>query len=580
LVPVKALTATSRVVLITALIGAVLGALPGRSGAATSDVFVFTPLADAFVDSTNPTTTYGTKTFLNVDGSPPKQAFMRFDLANIAGRTVTGVHLRMYVTTNASSEGGRVFPVADTSWEESITWDTRPSFDPTKPPLADFGAVGTTNTWYQVDLPLTTVTGDGPLSFAIDSTSSDAVRWSSREGTFVPQLIVEVLAVSGLVIDGVMTVAGPTIGSSDPTEFAINRRIAVTATGRLLALHGRHANGIQLTWRDPGGGWQTTTTGSVTDGRLNTDTGTGDWTTSVVLGRDMNGDEHAWVVWAIISGTAVRPVEMRRLSDLDSVNGPTIGPRVTVEPSGLGNVKVDMAFETALDGSLRGAISWLQHSSGTTWARVVTWFTDLDTDTPTFHDKSTLFSGTDSLRAGTLVPSAGGMRLVSRSGSGPMKIWGHDRDAPLSTWWSGASTFNIFNGSYPGAVSLSSGEVLAAAETNFTTHVVRVARFSASGSTVTTDLILTGYTQPSLATDGTDAWLVMVRSSDGYVVSRQFSEGSGWSSSDLVEIGSEGGGNYEWPNLVRETDGRLRLIVRGPSGGSSRSAVLSYQRVL
>lgn len=572
--------AATRVVLVTALIGAVLSALPGRSGATATDVFVFTPLADAFVDSTNPTTAYGTRTYLDVDGSPLKQTFMRFDLANISGRTVTAVHLRMYVTTNASNEGGRVFPVADTSWQESITWNTRPDFDPTKPPLADFGPVGSTNTWYQVDLPLTTVTGDGLLSFAIDSTSSDAVRWSSREGTFVPQLIVEVQAVPGLVIDGVMTVAGPTIGSSDPTEFAINRRIAVTAGGRLLALHGRHSNGIQLTWRDPGGGWQTTTTGSVMDGRLNTDTGTGDWTTSIVLGRDTSGDEHAWVVWAIISGTAVRPVEMRRLSYLDSGNGPTVGPRVTVEPSDLGNVKVDMAFETASDGSLRGAISWLKHSTSSTWDRVVTWFTDLDTDTPTFHDKSTLFSGPDSLRAGTLVPSAGGMRLVSRSGSGPMQMWGHDRDAPLSTWWPGASTFKILNGSYPGGVGLSSGEVLAAVETNFTTHVIKVARFSPSGSTVTTDLTLTGYMQPSLATNGTNAWLVMVRSIDGYVVSRQFSAGSGWSTSDRVEIGSEGGGNYEWPNVVRETDGRLRLIVRGPSGGNSRTAVLSYQRVL
>lgn len=48
---------------------------------------------------------------------------------------------------------------------------------------------------------------------------------------------------------------------------------------------------------------------------------------------------------------------------------------------------------------------------------------------------------------------------------------------------------------------------------------------------------------------------------------------------DRVEIGPEGEGNLSWPNLLREAGGRLRLLVRGPAGGSTRNAVLAYERL-
>jgi hypothetical protein len=72
----------------------------------------------------------------------------------------------------------------------------------------------------------------------------------------------------------------------------------------------------------------------------------------------------------------------------------------------------------------------------------------------------------------------------------------------------------------------------------------------------------------------------MIRASDGYVISRSFSAASGWSQSNAVEIGAEGGGNYAWPNVLRQADGRLRLIVRGPAGPSGQTAVLAFQRAL
>jgi hypothetical protein len=48
----------------------------------------------------------------------------------------------------------------------------------------------------------------------------------------------------------------------------------------------------------------------------------------------------------------------------------------------------------------------------------------------------------------------------------------------------------------------------------------------------------------------------------------------------LATVAAEGGGGYAWPNLIRQTDGRLRLLVRGPSAGPNQYAVLAYQRTL
>jgi hypothetical protein len=128
-------------------------------------------------------------------------------------------------------------------------------------------------------------------------------------------------------------------------------------------------------------------------------------------------------------------------------------------------------------------------------------------------------------------------------------------------------------------VSLASGDVLAAIESDTSAHKVTVQRF-ASGGAASVDLQLSGYSMPTIATDGERAWIVMIRNSDGYVVSRSFSAAAGWSEQDREELGAAGGGNYAWPNLLSDATGRLRFIVRGPSGASQRSAVLAVQRLL
>ena len=126
-------------------------------------------------------------------------------------------------------------------------------------------------------------------------------------------------------------VAAPAEGSSDPTWYASNRRVAVTSRGRVLVVHGSHLQGVQLKWKDPGEPWRKKTTGRVTDGLLLRGTGTGDWTASIDVARDRDGRQHAWVVWSGWSATNPQTLTMRRLTRLDSPDGPQVGPGVTYE---------------------------------------------------------------------------------------------------------------------------------------------------------------------------------------------------------------------------------------------------------
>jgi hypothetical protein len=540
-----------------------------------SDSFSFVPESDTYVDASRPASSFGTSSSLYADASPVKQSFLRFRVAGIEGRTVTRIRLRMY-QTDASPLGGRVHAITSHSWTESTTWETRPAID--GPLLGVFGPVAS-GRWYEANLGSSAIAGDGAISLAMDSLSSNGARWGSRQHVEFPQLIVDVARVPGLTLEGLSQVVAPHLGSSDPTFYGSNRRLALTEGGRLLALLGRHAQGVQLGWRDPGGGWMTTTRGDVENGLLLRGTGTGDWPASIAVARDSAGREHAWAAWSGWQSQSGASVLLRRLSELDAPGGPAIGPMVVVPSSGLGNSKVALAFERAPDGSLRGCIAWLQRAGDSWWNVAVAWFTDLDAAAPAFHDGTVIFGASSGGRIPTLVPVADGLRLIVRAPSGRLQVFGHQASAPLTSWWAGASGIKVGGSSVPGGVALGSGEVLAPVEGNTTDHVVTVQRFSSDGTQATIELQLTGYSQPSIAGDGTDAWLVMVRESDGYVVSRKFTAASGWDGTDRVEIGPEGGGNLSWPNLHREAGGRLRLLVRGPSGGSTRNAVLAYQRL-
>ncbi len=80
------------------------------------------------------------------------------------------------------------------SWSESVSWNTRPAIDGSL--LGSFGAVAAGN-WYEVEFGAAAVR-DGVVSYAIDSTSGDGVRWATRESATPPRLLIDVDDPAGL----------------------------------------------------------------------------------------------------------------------------------------------------------------------------------------------------------------------------------------------------------------------------------------------------------------------------------------------------------------------------------------------
>lgn len=412
-------------------------------------------------------------------------------------------------------------------------------------------------------------------------------RRRARLGLILAALVAATLATSApvaIAADPDLSEVAPRCsgGSSNPTFYAGNRRTAVTAGGRVLVVYDPHGSGQQLKWRNAGSStWSATTRGSVTNGELLAAGDiANDRTASIVVGRDSLGAEHAWVVYAGYEYTKVSPLKMRRLSDLDNPLGPSVGPEVNLEPAGRGNVRVDMAFEDTPSGP-RAVLSWVRRIGDTQYQLVVAGLSSLDSDTPSLVQTTALYTGSSANTSGTLVPSAQGMRVVARTSK--LKLFAHSPSAALTSWTTGSASVSLARKAKPTAVALSSGDILAVAESDTSAHVVKAIRFSSSGNTAATELTTSsGYANPAVVhTTGDNALLVMVNRTTNSVVSRARTTGS-WGG-DVTEIGPAAGGDYAWPNVLREpVGGYLRILVDGAKCATSnqQNQVLAYSRLL
>jgi hypothetical protein len=150
-------------------------------------MLTFTAAADTYVESDTPTTNYGLKPAFKVDNSPTKSGLLRFDVSGIGGGSVASAVLRVYCT-DASTDGGTVYSVPDSTWGEStVNWNTAPS---TGSSLGSIGAV-TAGAWASLDVT-SFVTGDGTYSVEIAKSTANAAFFSTKEGTpgFAAQLVV------------------------------------------------------------------------------------------------------------------------------------------------------------------------------------------------------------------------------------------------------------------------------------------------------------------------------------------------------------------------------------------------------
>ena len=152
----------------------------------------FFPPHDAWVRLSSPTTNFGTRPELRVQGgSKTTRSYLKFNVSGVTG-PVQSAMLRLRVI-DAGPDGGSIFSVSNnfagtsTPWTESgLNWNNAPV--PSGSALDAAGSVSV-NTWVELDVT-STVTGNGTFSFALTGGTNNMVDYSSSEGANSPQLVV------------------------------------------------------------------------------------------------------------------------------------------------------------------------------------------------------------------------------------------------------------------------------------------------------------------------------------------------------------------------------------------------------
>ena len=143
----------------------------------------------------NPSTNYGTATTLQADGNSGELqiSYIRFTVSGVTGSDIQNIKLRVFCTTNGTTNGPAVY-LANNNWLESgtggITWNNRPSLISG---AADNKAAFGSNSWVEYDVT-SLIIGNGTYTFALVADSTDGVVFSSREGAAPPQLVMNLEA--------------------------------------------------------------------------------------------------------------------------------------------------------------------------------------------------------------------------------------------------------------------------------------------------------------------------------------------------------------------------------------------------
>ena len=153
---------------------------------AAGGTFTFISIADSYVESSNPSSNYGSATQIRVDGSPDVHSYLRFNVQGLSG-TVTSATLRVYANS-ALSAGHDAYSVSNNTWTETgITYSNAP---PLGSMIGSSGSVSS-NTWTSVNVT-SYITGNGTYNLGLATSSSTALSLASREsGANAPQLVIQ-----------------------------------------------------------------------------------------------------------------------------------------------------------------------------------------------------------------------------------------------------------------------------------------------------------------------------------------------------------------------------------------------------
>ncbi|MFP2905941.1 DNRLRE domain-containing protein [Pyxidicoccus sp. 3LFB2] len=153
-------------------------ALDTRRMELTKQTVMLGAVADTHVVATTPTTSYGSSPTLEVDRSPESQSYFKFYLPTLEG-TVTSARLRLYAL-DGSADGPTVYdPPGAGDWNESDTWNTRPSCCEYWS-VASAGSVAS-GTWMELDVSRVYFYSGGVVRLYMAADSTDGVTLASSE---------------------------------------------------------------------------------------------------------------------------------------------------------------------------------------------------------------------------------------------------------------------------------------------------------------------------------------------------------------------------------------------------------------
>lgn len=152
------------------------------------------PVADAYTDATQPNRDFGADNRLLVDGSPKQDAYMKFDLSQLAGMHVQSAWLRVMTAREADSGSNNaqtLHVVTQNNWDElGLTHANAPPYD-----SGTIGQIAQTEPGVIYDIPLDSQTvqnaAGGTLSIAVTTEYADGLAiYSRRFPSDGPRLIV------------------------------------------------------------------------------------------------------------------------------------------------------------------------------------------------------------------------------------------------------------------------------------------------------------------------------------------------------------------------------------------------------
>lgn len=152
----------------------------GASGSTTTSL---TATNDVTLNAAAPDTNAGTATRVIVDGSPVNQTLLKFTVPASCA-SVQSAQLKMTVGTSTddnSARGGDVRSAGNT-WDEATATYANASAQIGTTVVGSFPASVAVGMDYTVNVS-SRVSGPGPVSLALSSTSPDAARYFSKEGT-------------------------------------------------------------------------------------------------------------------------------------------------------------------------------------------------------------------------------------------------------------------------------------------------------------------------------------------------------------------------------------------------------------